>query len=364
MPVQETCSLLLLMPVWLRLSLPVFFSGFAGGLITVTLLLHACKRFQLTDQPNGRKEHQTPVPTMGGLAFIAGTITGLCFFSPYYPSYPVLFCLVAIALTGAIDDYRDLNPVYKLLLQLVIAAVLASSGMRLENLQGLFGIYALPVFTQYLLTILAITAVTNAFNLIDGIDGLAGGIGLISLAILGLMLQANGDTAYSLFAFALAGGMLGFLFFNVQPARIFMGDTGSLFLGFSIALLCLRLLQITPGKEPVSQPLLAAFALVALPIMDAARLFFDRLIKGRSPFSPDRNHLHHQLTRKGYSHRTTSIILMVLHYLLIAMGFLLQNIPVPTALLQIMVVPMLASAALQRLPQASIRRPRTNEHLA
>ena len=135
------------------------------------------------------------------------------------------------------DDVRDLSAKYKFLIQFGLALLMALGGVRIESFHGLFGIYELPLTAQYTFTIVAIVGITNAFNLIDGIDGLAGGLGFMSLTTIGIFLTMNGQTDVALIAFAMAGGILAFLYFNFNPAKIFMGDTGSLVLGFTIAVL-------------------------------------------------------------------------------------------------------------------------------
>jgi UDP-N-acetylmuramyl pentapeptide phosphotransferase/UDP-N-acetylglucosamine-1-phosphate transferase len=146
--------------------------------------------------------------------------------------------------------------------------------------------------------------ITNAFNLIDGIDGLAGGLGFMSLITVGIFLIISGDTVTALSAFALAGGMLGFLYFNFNPARIFMGDTGSLVLGFVISVLCIRLLQVNVLMSNPVVPHASVFilAIVLIPVADTIRVFAMRIWKGKSPFEADKTHIHHLLTNAGFSH--------------------------------------------------------------
>ena len=129
------------------------------------------------------------------------------------------------------DDLKDLSAKYKLAIQIGLASIITLSGIRITSFDGLFGINELPLYSQYTFTILAIVGITNAFNLVDGIDGLAGGLGFMSLLTIGIFLTISGDTQGALIAFALAGGILGFLHYNFSPAKIFMGDTGSLVLG-------------------------------------------------------------------------------------------------------------------------------------
>lgn len=330
------------LPAWGTFGLPAFFTAMAVSLALLPFLIFFCSRFSLYDHPGGRKLHSNPKPTMGGLAIFLGSLVAICLFGQPIAQKSILLAgFLLVLVTGITDDRRSLRPLYKLGLQVLASLLAAFAGLRLQSLHGVLGVGAIALPLQYLLTVLFLTLVVNAFNLIDGIDGLAGGLALSSLSILGFMLAFHGDLAWAVIAFALTGGILGFLYFNIQPAKIFMGDTGSLVIGFSVAILCLRVLQIHPeGKGSVPLPLLPVMATVALPVMDLLRLFLARLQNGQSPFTPDCNHLHHLLTRQGLSHRITSIILMGLHYVLVLMGFLLQPMALPLGIFVLATLPL------------------------
>jgi UDP-N-acetylmuramyl pentapeptide phosphotransferase/UDP-N-acetylglucosamine-1-phosphate transferase len=167
-----------------------------------------------------------------------------------------------------------------------------------------------------------VVGITNAFNLIDGIDGLAGGIGFMSLVTLGIFLTMSGDVNTALIAFALAGGILAFMYFNLNPARIFMGDTGSLVLGFAIAVLCVRLMQVNIFAANPILPHAPVFVLgiVLVPVFDTIRVFAIRIWNGKSPFSPDKIHIHHLLTNQGFSHGFTAKLICFFH------GFVLMEV--------------------------------------
>ena len=192
-----------------KFALLCFITAFVVTLITIPPIITLVKKYRLYDIPDARKEHSAPIPTMGGI----------------------------------MDDLKDLSAKYKFIVQAGLAALIAVSGIRITSFEGLLGIHELPIMAQYSFTFLAIVGITNAFNLIDGIDGLAGGLGFMSLITLGIFLTMSGDVNTALIAFALAGGILAFMYFNLNPARIFMGDTGSLVLGFVVAVLCIRLMQ-------------------------------------------------------------------------------------------------------------------------
>jgi UDP-N-acetylmuramyl pentapeptide phosphotransferase/UDP-N-acetylglucosamine-1-phosphate transferase len=214
-------------------------------------------------------------------------------------------------------------------MQVAVASLIAFSGVRIESFNGIFGIYELPLTAQYSFTVIAITGITNAFNLIDGIDGLAGGLGFMSLMILGLFLTLSGDANNAIIAFALGGGLLGFLYYNFNPARIFMGDTGSLVLGFVVSVLCIKLIQLNNGHFVRLLPHAPVFALsiVAIPVFDTLRVFTLRIWRGKSPFDPDKNHIHHILTNNGWGHRFTARMICGVHAIILVLGYFLKDLP-------------------------------------
>ncbi len=306
-------------------ALLCFITAFVVTLMTIPPIISLIRRFRFYDMPSARKEHSLPIPTMGGIAIIAGMMVSLLFWFPlrsepaqvcFFFSITVLFGL------GILDDLKDLSARYKLVIQLGLAVLIALSGIRISSFDGLFGIHDLPLSAQYSFTVIAIVGITNAFNFIDGIDGLAGGLGFMSLITLGIFLSMNGDVNTALIAFALAGGILAFLYFNFNPARIFMGDTGSLVLGFVIAVLCIRLMQVNVLVASPVLPHAPVFVLgvVLIPVFDTLRVFAIRIWKGRSPFNADRTHIHHLLTQQGFSHGFAAKLICLFH------GFVLMEI--------------------------------------
>jgi UDP-GlcNAc:undecaprenyl-phosphate GlcNAc-1-phosphate transferase len=210
-----------------KISILAFVTAFVAAMIVMPPLIKLINRFKLFDVPDNRKEHIKPIPTMGGIASGTGMMVACLLWYRFTREIFVIsffFSLAVLFAIGIMDDLRNLPARYKLAIQLAVACLISFSGVRISNFNGLFGIYQLPVMTQYTITILVITGITNAFNLIDGIDGLAGGLGFMSLVILGLFLTISQDPNTAIIAFALGGGLLGFLYYNFNPARIFMGD--------------------------------------------------------------------------------------------------------------------------------------------
>ena len=308
-----------------------FVTAFVVAMIVMPPLIKIIQRFKLFDVPDLRKEHITPIPTMGGIASGIGMLVGCLLWFQFSRDNFIIaffFSIAVLMAIGIMDDLRNMPARGKLVIQVAVATLIAFSGVRITSFYGLFGIQELPISAQYTVTILAIAGITNAFNLIDGIDGLAGGLGFMSLVILGLFLTLSGDTNNAIIAFALGGGLLGFLYYNFNPARIFMGDTGSLVLGFVISVLCVRLIQLNTGEPPIlPHAPVFAMSIVAIPVFDTLRVFALRIWQGRSPFSPDKNHIHHLLTSNGWSHSFTAKLICGVHALVLTVGYFLKDLP-------------------------------------
>jgi UDP-GlcNAc:undecaprenyl-phosphate/decaprenyl-phosphate GlcNAc-1-phosphate transferase len=313
-----------------KFALLCLITAFIVTLLAIPPIISLIKRYKLYDMPNSRKEHLLPIPTMGGIAIVGGMITSLLLWFPFsneLGQIAFFFSIAALFGLGIMDDLKDLSAKYKFVVQIGLAALIAISGIRITSFDGLFGITELPLSAQYSFTILAIVGITNAFNLIDGIDGLAGGLSFMSLITLGLFLTISGDANTALVAFALAGGVLAFLYFNFNPAKIFMGDTGSLILGFVIAVLCIRLLQVNvfaPNAVLTHAPMFV-LGIVMIPVFDTLRVFAIRIWRGQSPFVADKTHIHHLLTNSGFSHVFATRVICFVHAFILIEVYLLQN---------------------------------------
>lgn len=320
-----------------KLGILAFVTAFVVAMIVMPPLIRIIYRFKLFDVPDNRKEHATPIPTMGGLASIAGMAVACALWFQFTQdifTVSFFFSMAVLLAIGMMDDLKNLPARYKFAIQIAVALLIAFSGVRLTSFNGLFGINELPVSTQYTFTVLALVGITNAFNLIDGIDGLAGGLGFMSLVILGIFLTLSGDANDAIVAFALGGGLLGFLYYNFNPAKIFMGDTGSLVLGFVVSVLCIKLIQLNTGIRSPILPHAPVFAVsvVLIPVFDTLRVFALRIWSGRSPFSPDKNHIHHLLTNNGWNHSVAAKLLCCVHAFALGLGYFLKNLPQITGL--------------------------------
>jgi len=313
-----------------KFGLLTYVMAFVLTLIFIPPVIFMVKRFKLFDRPNARKEHIVPTPTFGGISIFAGMMVSLLFWFKFYnhPSIITFFLsMILLFGVGIMDDLKDLAARYKLVIEVGVATLLAVSGIRITSFGGLFGINELHIMAQYIITVVAIVGITNAFNLIDGIDGLAGGLGFMSLVTLGIFLTISKDLNYAIIAFALAGALLGFLYFNFNPARIFMGDTGSLMLGFVIAVLCVQLMKINSLHPTPVVPNIYVFTLgiVMIPVFDTLRVFGTRIWKGRSPFSADKTHIHHLITNKGFTHAFAARVICVFHGFILILVYWMKN---------------------------------------
>jgi UDP-N-acetylmuramyl pentapeptide phosphotransferase/UDP-N-acetylglucosamine-1-phosphate transferase len=331
-----------------KIALLSLVTAFVVTLVCIPPLIYFINKYRLFDVPNDRKEHVTPIPTMGGLAVFAGMAAAFALWFPFSNNLAQIafsFSILMLTGLGIMDDLRDLSARYKFIIQTGLAALIATSGIRITSLNGLFGVYELDLSAQYILTILAVVGITNAFNLIDGIDGLAGGLGFMSLITLGLFLTIARDANTALIAFALAGGVLAFLYYNFNPARIFMGDTGSLVLGFVVAVLCIRFMQIsnsTPNTL-VSYAPVFTLGIVMIPVFDTLRVFGTRIWKGKSPFVADRTHIHHLLTNAGIGHTAATRIICFLHAVILIAVYVMRNVRQEWTLLLLFAIMILAA---------------------
>jgi UDP-GlcNAc:undecaprenyl-phosphate GlcNAc-1-phosphate transferase len=316
-----------------------FLTAFLFAMITLPVVIRISHSWGLVDAPSGgRKLHSAPVPFVGGLVIFAGTliVTGL-FANPNPAELMPLLKLAAVAtvllLTGLFDDMEGLSPGKKLLVHFAVGIVLIlGADLRIEGFGGLFGVGLLPYAVSAFFSLFVYIVVVNAINLIDGVDGLAGGYGLLVCGGFGSWFLVTGQPGFAVLAFALAGTLAGFTIFNTSPARIFMGDNGSLVLGVCIFAFSMKMMGTHSGAIPAamqgfSLPVLA-MTFLAYPLVDTLRVFAIRILRGKSPLSADRNHLHHRLLGLGFGHKGTAL---TVHLYTIAMISLFFWLPQGTA---------------------------------
>lgn len=304
---------------------PLLASALAWVLIPVLRKAATC--IGLVDHPNFRKVHSNCVPLVGGIAvFISANLAMLVslLFDQSVKSLELLFVLALMLLImGAIDDRRDLRAILKLGIQLVIAHFVFMSGVRIESLYGIFGIYELAGWAQYLLTVVIISGVVNAFNLMDGIDGLAAGMAIAGLGLFTVLAFITGQYQLALVFLTFIGSLLSFLRYNFsRKNKIFMGDAGSLVLGFIMVVGGIQMLQSTVSQSSEMIVLIGVMSVLMVPVLDAMRVFRIRIIAGKSPFAPDKNHLHHLVLAMGLRHSLASLTIVGISLFQVLVGYI------------------------------------------
>jgi UDP-GlcNAc:undecaprenyl-phosphate/decaprenyl-phosphate GlcNAc-1-phosphate transferase len=287
--------------------------SFLIPLITVVVITPFVIKFAIligaTDQPDARKVHQKIMPRLGGLAIFIGMVVGYLSLELYqYKITGITVAAFLIFLVGVIDDMYTLSPKYKLLGQILAALVVVKTGLLIEFIELPFiGKFDLGLFT-YPITILWIIAITNAINLIDGLDGLAAGISSIVIGTIAIMAGLNGNFLILTLSLMVLGSTIGFLLYNFHPAKIFMGDTGALLLGYFIAILSLLGLYKSVTLFSFVVPIL----ILGVPLFDTTFAIIRRIANKRPISAPDKGHLHHRLLSLGISHRKTVLSMYLL----------------------------------------------------
>ncbi|MDP4588521.1 MAG: undecaprenyl/decaprenyl-phosphate alpha-N-acetylglucosaminyl 1-phosphate transferase [Flavobacteriales bacterium] len=311
----------------------VFGFGTAVLLVLVAMpsLIKVAKLKHLVDEPgDSRKLHRRSVPTVGGILIFAGTILG---YSLWFPSsnasqlgmnYDTLSALqefkylvasmFILFFLGLKDDIIGVSPSKKLLVHISVGTILVlMADIRITDFWGLFNFHEIPDWASIIFSIFVYIVIVNAINLIDGVDGLAAGIGVVACGTFAYWFYNTGDLPLALLASSLGGSLVGFLVFNYNPAKIFMGDSGSLTIGVVMYVLAVKMIEFPVDQLPlhikgVSKPVLA-MAILSYPLIDTLRVFIIRTLQGKSPFSADKNHIHHRLLAFGFSHKQVTLIL-------------------------------------------------------
>ncbi len=281
----------------------------------VPLLSRVAVRATGLDMPGPRKVHSHPIPRCGGAAMAIGAVGPILFWVQASPAFSALLIGGAIIVAaGILDDFRGLGYQFKFIAQVMAAMFLVLyGGVVIKDLGNLLpdGML-LPEWLGIMLTVFFLVGITNAINLSDGLDGLAGGTSLLIFLFIGYLAYTSGNLPVAVISLAIAGALFGFLRFNTHPASLFMGDTGSMLLGFSAAVLSIMLTQ---GDTPLS-PLLPMI-LLGFPVLDTLAVAAQRISEGHSPFLPDKNHFHHRLLRLGFYPTEAVFSIYVIQTLLI-----------------------------------------------
>lgn len=326
------------------------------GVLIPQILLIAFRK-KLFDEPDARKIHTLPIPRLGGIAFLPaivftilltmgiGLVTGAPWFASVDPDeiIKVIFLgcgMLCMFIVGVADDLIGIRYIAKFIVQIFAALLLVFGGLVLFNVHGLFGLTTLPTVVAVLLTVLVIVFITNAINLIDGIDGLASGLSSIACIIYGYLFLVNGAYLFSLISFCTFGALISFFAFNVfgnaeKHKKIFMGDTGSLTIGIILSALAINLcsfdvLNISYPYTDTSvdsgvNAAVTAFSPLLVPCLDVVRVYMHRIRNHKSPFLPDKNHIHHKLLALGIKPRQAMFSIISFSLLLSVANILLSR---------------------------------------
>lgn len=328
--------------------------------VTVPLLRSVAFRLDLYDKPDGeRKLHTDYVPTLGGIAlflafFVGFSISGFASQMQGYSYFAA--AMLMLFFTGMKDDLIGLSPMKKLAVEVAVGIMLIlGSGIYIDNFYGVLGIGELPFSVSVLITLFTMIVVVNAYNLIDGVDGLAGGIGLIASLFFGIGFFVAGQYEMAMMSAVVVASLAGYLLHNFHPASIFMGDTGSLIIGFLLSVQAIQFVGLNeiPAFVEVFGPISSVMpvAILMIPLYDTLRVFMLRAKRGDSPFDPGCDHIHHILIGMGMGHRKTSLTLygMSIAITVITYLFSMWNVNVLVLFSVVLAIVVLPGTGLKRM---------------
>ncbi|MGZ5264184.1 MAG: glycosyltransferase family 4 protein [Kaistella sp.] len=320
---------------------------------TIPTVVKISRRKNLMDEPGVRSSHLRKIPNLGGIAiFYSLAVCASVYAFELFELYKFLFAsLVILLYIGVMDDIVVMRAYKKLLAQIIVASLMViGSDVRIRSFFGLFGIYELNYFFSVAMSIFTFIVLINAFNLIDGIDGLAGGYSILCSAMFGISYYRLGEYNYPLVVLSgvIIGSVIGFLYFNLSNYRdnkIFMGDTGSMILGFLLAFTAICFVDIFIDKKLPEIPRYylqsapaIAMAILILPIIDTLNVFIIRISAGKSPFIADKNHIHHSLLRLGLTHRESTVYILFCYLLIVSVAYFFRHVNVNILLLVIVIL--------------------------
>ncbi len=312
--------------------------------LAVPVVLEVAEKKKLYDLPNERKIHTRLVASLGGVGIFGGFILAslLSIQGHLNPEFQSFFAAsLVIFFLGLKDDLIILSASKKFIGQIIAASILIHlGGVRLDSMYGLLGFEKLPEGFALALSYLTIILVINSFNLIDGVDGLAASLGILTMLVFGSYFFAISHQAYALLAFAMAGSLGAFMIFNHHPAKIFMGDSGSLMIGLINAILVIKFINVANDPVvaiPISSAVTIGISILIVPLLDTLRVFSIRILNGVSPFTPDRNHVHHLLLDRGLDHAAVTLTCVSVNIGFILLAWFGRSIG-PNYLLLIMLI--------------------------
>jgi UDP-GlcNAc:undecaprenyl-phosphate/decaprenyl-phosphate GlcNAc-1-phosphate transferase len=342
----------------MAIQLAAAITSFVISFLIVPVIIKYSLKKNLLDVPGRRKIHKKVTPSMGGIAIFCGFfISSLIWidFSQWNGIKWILVALFVIFFIGVRDDLVPLRAILKLVGQILVASLLIFFfDLRLHSLYGIFGITVLSDWASYLLTLVTIIIITNSFNLIDGLDGLAGTIAIIAFFSFGTWFYLVDDNVFAILAYTMLGAVFAFLIFNWEPSEVFMGDTGALVIGMLLAVMAIHFINVN-YELPIESPykflssIGTAACFIIIPLVDTLRIIILRLLKRKSPFKPDKSHIHHAIMRLGKTHSETTLILGGVHVFYIALAIVLHDLSERYVLLAVVALSVGLSITLDRL---------------
>ncbi len=306
--------------------IPFVISLFAAIWIFPKILRIALAK-NIVDNPDARKLQRVPIPVLGGVAVVFGILVALSVSRLFFDCsalFTVMLAMLVMLYVGTIDDIIELSPAIRFLIEILVTLMLMyTCGYSIDNFHGLWGLSCIPLYVSIPLTIVAVVGIINSINLIDGVDGYSSGYSIMACTIFGVFFYVAGDVSMVMLASACAASLIPFFFHNVfgRTSKMFIGDGGTLVMGIVMSIFVLNILKTATccvhyeewgmGLVPFT------LAVLAIPVFDTVRVMSMRLMRGTSPFHPDKTHLHHLFISMGFSHIGTTISILLLNLLVI-----------------------------------------------
>ena len=332
--------------------------------VCIPFIIHLSTQLNLYDKTNYRTIHTRHIPRLGGIAVVSGILITLIYFFVEVP-FPMgtrepysllLFSVITIFILGIIDDLINIRPSLKLFIQFLLALILVlKADIYIYSFSGLFDIYNIPNWFSYIFSILVLVLIINAYNIIDGIDGLSSVIGIFASIICFAIFLLNNNYFDSLLSLSVIGSLLGFWLQNKPPAKIFMGDSGTLTIGLFLAYFSIKITTLPLDTHGNINPVFPMIIL-AYPIIDTLRVFAVRIYNGYSPLRADQNHIHHRLIDLGLSHGNSTAIILFFNFCLVIISYIMRDNPTLSFLLLVPIVILIAQIPFNIAPAKNIKR--------
>ena len=320
----------------------------------------------IVDNPDARKLQRNPVPVMGGIAVFFGIVIGLCSSQAMFNSantFMLISAMLVMLYVGTIDDIIDLSPSIRFAIEIVVIAwLMYASNSSINCFWGLWGISTIPQWISYILTVFAAVGIINAINLIDGVNGLSSGFCFMSSVLFAIFFHLTGNTIMTNLALSAAGAIIPFFLHNVfgQSTKMFIGDGGTLVIGTMMAMFVMNILGINSGCCILAAKGVGlipfTLAVLSIPVFDTLRVMSTRILNKKSPFHPDKTHLHHMFIDLGFSHIGTTVSILTLNFLIVAIWFLSYKLgaSIDVQLYIVITISILSTFALYRFAKKQI----------